>query len=348
MDYTLQQLADLLGARLAGDPSFRVDGVAELESAGPRDLTFAADRRLLERVRAGTAGAVVVGQDFPGLEGVNLLHVDHPRRAFVQAVEQMVQPPREQGISPAAVIDPEAVLADGVAVGPCAVIGAGARIGAGTRIGAGAYVGPGVTVGEAGVIGPNVSLLHGVVLGDRVTVHAGSVIGGDGFGYLWWEDHHHKVPQVGTVEIGDDVEIGCNCCIDRATLGATRIGRGSKLDNLVHIAHNNRIGEDVVIAGQSGTAGSVTLGDRAVLAGQVGVVDHVTVGRGVVVGGDSVVTKDVPDGERVMGYPARPMRRAKRELAVVSRLPELLQQVREQGRALEALARRLQELEGDG
>jgi len=203
-----------------------------------------------------------------------------------------------------------------------------------------------VEIGADCLIETNVSLLPGVHVGDRVILHANCVIGGDGFGYAWLGDHHHKVPQLGTVEIEDDVEIGCGACVDRATLGVTRIGRGSKLDNLVHIAHNCELGEHVVLAGQVGMAGSVTIGKGTVAGGHAAFADHIVVGDGVQVAGKSGVTKNVPDGEKVAGFPARPVRQEWREQAAVSKLPDILKQVKAMQKELDALRQKMDALEG--
>ena len=233
------------------------------------------------------------------------------------------------GRHPSAVISPEASLAPDVIVGECAVVRPRARIGQGTVIESGAHIGAGVSIGEQCVIGPNVILTGGAQIGNRVIVHGGSVIGDDGFGYVWAEGRHVKIPQLGDVRIEDDVEIGSNVCVDRGMLGSTLISRGTKIDNLVQIGHNDMIGEDVIITGQVGLSGSVTVGDRAMFAGQSGVVDHVTIGHDARVGAASPVIKDVKPGERVWGFPARPEARVKRELGGLAQLPRLLKQLRE-------------------
>jgi UDP-3-O-[3-hydroxymyristoyl] glucosamine N-acyltransferase len=202
-----------------------------------------------------------------------------------------------------------------------------------------------VSIGADCRIGPNVSLMPGVSLADRCTLHAGVTVGGDGFGFVWAGDHHHKVPQLGTVVIEDDVEIGCNSCVDRATFGVTRIGRGTKIDNLVQVAHNADIGEHCILVAQAGLAGSVTLGRGAMLSGQVAVTDHVSVGAGARIGGQSGVTGDVAAGETLFGTPARPLKRTLREQAALGRLPDLLKTVERQEAAIEALTARLAALE---
>lgn len=337
MNITLEKLAQMIDAELQGDGALSVSGVNSLELAGPAEVTYAEESRYVDQVQSSSATAVVVPVDFPQQEGLNLLRVAKPKIAFLKATEWFHPAPPLEGIHPDASVHEDADVAREVTIGPCAVISAGARIGRGCIIQPGAYIGPGVVVGDDCSVEANAVLLEGVQLGDRVIIHAGATLGGDGFGYVWIEDHHHKVPQVGRVIIEDDVEIGCNSCVDRATFGVTRIRRGSKIDNQVHIAHNNDIGEDVIMTGQVGIAGSVTVGNRAIFAGQSGVVDHVTIGEGAVIGAASPVTHDVDAGEMVWGFPSKPMARAKRELASLSRLPDLLKRVRKQERELSEL-----------
>ena len=346
MKFSLGEICESIGARLEGDPELVIEGVSSLQDAGPTRLCFAEKRQYHKQVSEGSAGGIIVGEDFPELPGYNLLRVDNPRHAFILATEMFLEYTRLEGMHPASSVDSSAKLGDQVAVGACATISAGASIGDLTTIQAGAHVGPGVVIGRECLIEANAVLLEGVTLGDRVVIHAGAVIGGEGFGFVWMKDHHHKVPQIGTVTIEDDVEIGCNSCIDRATLGATRIGRGTKIDNLVQIGHNNQVGEDVIICGMAGIAGSTVIGNRATVGGGVGMSDHSRLGEGVMVAGGSAVTGSIPPGEVVFGYPARPIRRATREMASISRLPELLKEFDAQKQEVERLKARIEELEG--
>jgi len=344
-ELTLGAIAAAIGAVLEGEGGVRVSAMAALEDAGPETLCYAASPRLLEQVRNCAADGFIVGDDFPVLPGRNLLRLADPKLGFVRALELFRPDRRPEGVHPTAVVATDVTLGEGVEIGPCAVIEAGAVIGSATRIRAGAYVGPGARVGRDCDIGINAVLLDGTVVGDRCILHPGVVLGGDGYGYQWTGDHHHKIPQLGCVVLEDDVELGGNTCIDRATLGETRIGRGSKFDNLVHIAHNNRIGEHVLLTGQVGVAGSSRIGDRVVAGGQAGIADHVIVGAGVQIGAQAGVIGDIEDGARVWGTPARPMQRALREQAALGRLPETLRDLARQRKELEALHERIARLE---
>ncbi|WP_295388870.1 UDP-3-O-(3-hydroxymyristoyl)glucosamine N-acyltransferase [uncultured Thiodictyon sp.] len=324
-------------------PEFR--GVNTLQLAGDTDLCFADGADQIPAVQHSGAAAVLVHDSFPVVSGPLLIRVAEPRASFFLLAESFRPTSEVQGIHPSAVIDPGAVLGEGVAVGACAVLADGVRVGARCTIGPGVYLGPGVTLGADSVIEANAALHRDTSVGKRCIVHSGTVIGGDGFGFHWDGHAHRKVPQLGRVVIEDDVDIGCNCCVDRATLGETRIGRGAKIDNLVQIAHNTDIGAHVIMAGQSGVAGSSRVGEGAVIGGQVAVSDHVAVGAGARLGGQSGVTKDVPPGAAMFGTPARPVKDTLRELAALAQLPGLLKAFKRQQQELDALRERCAELE---
>ncbi|WP_020508191.1 UDP-3-O-(3-hydroxymyristoyl)glucosamine N-acyltransferase [Lamprocystis purpurea] len=324
----------------------QIRGVNTLEMAGQTDLCFAEGLEQAQAVQGSRAAAVLVHDSFPAVTGPALIRVAEPRASFFLLAESFLPVSEVQGIHPSAVIDRSAVLGAGAAVGACAVIAAGVRLGERCTIGPGVYLGPGVIIGADSVIEANATVHRDSRLGERCTVHSGSVIGGDGFGFQWDGEGHRKVPQLGRVLIEDDVDIGCNCCVDRATLGETRIRRGTKIDNLVQIAHNTDIGAHVILVSQAGVAGSSTIGTGAVIAGQVAVSDHVKVGAGARIGGQSGVTKDVPAGAAVFGTPARPMKETLRELASLRQLPELLKQFKRQQQDLDTLRQRLDDLEG--
>lgn len=343
MQLTLKDIRRKLGGDIEGNGDVTVAGVADLEGAGADLICFAESAKLVEKVRESEAGAFIVGPDFPHLEDRNLLRIDNPRFAFIRLMRFFERKPATiAGIHPSAVIATYGVeLGRDVSVAEHVVIRGNTRIGRGTQIESGTHIGEGVKIGERCHIGPNVVLNHDIVIGDRVTIQACSVIGGDGFGYIWADNAHMKIPQLGTVWIDDDVEIGCNVCVDRATFGTTRIRRGTKIDNLVQIGHNNDIGEHCIIISQVGLSGSVTLGRRVTLAGQVGVADHLRIGDGAIVGAASGVSKDIKPKEIVWGLPAQARKKTLKELASLARLPDLMRQLKEFSARLTRLERRL-------
>jgi UDP-3-O-[3-hydroxymyristoyl] glucosamine N-acyltransferase len=323
-------LAEYLQAELRGDPSLWLSGVAGPEDAAPEDLIYVDAPKHLARAQASAARCALVREGVK-LEGKALLIVPEPKLAFAKAAAWINElSPIATGIHPTAMIDPSAQLSAGVSVGPCAVIEAGARIGADSEIGAFCFVGSGVSIGERCRLFPRVTLYSGARLGQRVIVHSGAVIGGDGFGYVYGDGQHWKFPQVGSVEIGDDAEIGSNSTIARGSLGKTQIGRGVKIDNLVHIAHNVRIGDHTVIAAQTGISGSCEIGRHVLMGGQVGLGDHCTVEDEAILGGQAGILngKTIRAKEMVWGTPARSLERFKRQYAYSARLPELAARVR--------------------
>jgi len=338
--FTLGRIAEALGATLEGDPARVIRGVAPLDSAGPEDVSFLVNARYSRAAVQSAAGAVVVGREVEGLPQA-LLRVESPQTALI-ALLRLFHPaqPAAAGIHATAVVAGSARVDPTAFVGACAVVEPDARVGARSRVGALCFVGEGAVLGDDVVLHPRVVVKEGVVIGDRVIVHAGTVLGADGFGYAFDGTGHRKIPQVGGLRIEEDVEIGANSTIDRATLGETRIRRGSKIDNLVHVGHNCDVGEDVILVAQVGVSGSCTIGSRAVLAGQVGVADHVTIGAGAVVLAKSGVPNDVPAGEVWSGTPSRPAGETRRIWAAEARLPDLLRRFR-------ALEKRVRELEGE-
>lgn len=326
---TLRELAGAIHARLEGDPDVSVSGVAPLEHAGPSDLAFLANPRYEESARRSGAAALIVGEAFHG-NGGNLLRVANPYLAYARAVELLLpEPPLEPGVDSTAIVHPAAQVAEDAAIGPLAVIGAGAVIGNRVRVGAACVVDPGVEVGEGSQLFPRVTLHTGTRIGQRCVVQSGSVLGSDGFGYAT-DDRgvHHKVPQRGGLSIGDDVEIGANVTIDRGSAADTVIGAGTKIDNLVHIAHNVSIGQNAFIVAQVGVAGSTTIGDHAVIAGQAGIVGHAKIGDRARLGAQAGVIGDVPADAEYSGYPARSHREQMRAYALFARLPELFERLK--------------------
>lgn len=327
--YTARALQAQLGGTLSGDPDVTLVGVNGLEYARSGEVTFAKSPTYAPQAQQSRASLILVPLDFPAIEGRTLLRVENPRLAFLKALA-LLQPTAtsKTGVHRQAVVAPDAVLGEGVTIRECAVIRSRARIGRETIIESGVHVGESVSIGERCFIGPNVVIMRDCQIGNRVIIHGGTVIGADGFGYVWAEGRYLKIPQLGNVVIEDDVELGANVCVDRATFGSTSIKRGTKIDNLVQIAHNDVIGEDVTMSGQAGLAGSVKVGNRVIFGGQVGVADHITIGDDARLGAGSGVIKDVRPGETVWGFPARPIKRVKEELAALALLPELLEQRR--------------------
>jgi len=339
--FTLGELAATLGATLEGDPGRRVTGVASLDAAGPEQISFLIDARYRPAAETSRAGALLVSEGVSGLPGP-LLRTRTPQQAMIALLTLFhpeAAPPR--GIDASAIVAREAHVDPSASIGALAVIGAGAVIGPHVRVHPLVYVGPGVEVGEGSVLHARVVLCEGVRLGSRVVVQAGAVIGGDGFGYVFDNGGHRKIPQVGTVMIEDDVDIGANTTIDRAMLGRTIIRRGTKIDNLVQVGHNVEIGEHSIIVAQVGISGSCRLGRGVIAAGQVGFADHLTIGDGAVLGAQAGVAEDVPAGERRLGTPAVPMLQAKRLFASQKHLPDMSRRLRAAERRLEKLESRL-------
>jgi UDP-3-O-[3-hydroxymyristoyl] glucosamine N-acyltransferase len=330
MKRSLQQIAEAVRARLIGNGLHQVSGVASIDSASPDDLVFVEDEKHLAAALKSRAGAVIAGEFAAGVACDRpLLISDHPKLAFTRAAGalrgEFDAPPSADCVHASAVIHSSVVLGPGVYVEQRAVISEGVSLGDGTRIGAGSAIGAGVKIGRGCEIYPNVTIYPGTTLGDRVIVHAGAVLGSDGFGYVRDRKtgHYEKFPQVGRLVIENDVEIGANTTVDRGALDETRIRRGAKIDNLVHIGHNCQIGEDVVIAAQTGLSGSIVIENGAVLGGQVGIGEHATIGEGVMIGGQGgVLPNKVLRGKGVAfwGTPAQPVRQYLKQLATLSRL----------------------------
>lgn len=340
MQKTVGEIAVLIGGRVMGDPTMVMTGVASLASAGPGDIAFIETDQQMEQAMASSAGCLVVPTTI-GAGAKTLIQVNHPKLAFAQIIK-IFHPPLgpAPGIHPSAVIGQGVQLGEGISIGPYAVIEANVRVGSGSAVGAGVYVGENCVIGEECILHPHVTLYPNVSLGARVIVHAGTVLGSDGFGYVNVDGVYHKFPQIGRLIIEDDVEIGSNVSIDRGTLDATIIKRGTKIDNLTQIAHNVFIGEHCVLAAQVGVAGSSRVERRAVIGGQVGIGDHATIGEGAVMGGQAGILpgKRIHPGQFVWGTPARPMSEFKIQYGSLTRLPRLRAE-------LEALRQRIAELE---
>ncbi len=336
MTTTVRQLAEWVSGEVVGDGDVPIRAARPLSEAGPGDITFVEGERNLPSWHASAASAAVVPTSVP-LNGRPLIRVADPLTAFATIVLQLrgLRTAESAGtIDPTAHVHPTARVGPDTTVGPFAVIGEGAVLGARCQVYPGAYVGRSCRLGDDVVLHPHVVLYDECVLGNRVTVHANTVIGADGFGYRTQNGQHVKVPQLGRVEVGDDVEIGACTTIDRGTFGPTRIGAGTKIDNLVMIAHNCQVGRHNLLVSQAGIAGSCTTGDYVVMAGQAGVADHLTVGDRAVIGAQAGVVKDIPADVRVIGSPARPQKESWRFMLSVEKLPDLIRDVRRLKRAL--------------
>lgn len=337
--FTVSELAEHVGGRVTGDGSVVIRSVASLETAGENEIAYVEDEKHFTAASASKASCVIIPA---GAEVTTscAIEVKRPKLAFA-LIAKLLHPGirREPSIHSSAVIADNANVALTAYVGPHVYVGEGASIGAGTRVEAGAVVGDNVTIGSDCVLYPNVVLYDGVTLGDRVVLHAGVCIGSDGFGYVRDDMGYHKFPQIGTVVIEDDVELGAYTCVDRAALGRTRVGRGTKLDNLVHVGHNCDIGERVVIAAQTGISGSVIIENDCVIGGQVGFGDHIRVLSGAIIGSKAGVLpgKIVRPGVW-WGVPVQPLDEYKRRNALIGRLPRMREEIKE-------LRKRLEELE---
>ena len=342
----VDQIASHLNSVCEGACDGEITGAATLESAGPREIAFVGNRKALLQASKSRAGCLLVSDEFPA--GRTLIRASDPRASFAIVIGLLYPPaPVTPGVHPTAVIDPSATIASTAAIGPHATIGAGVHIGERTSIGAGCTIGVGVRIGADCLLHSRVSLYDNVSVGDRAVLHSGCVLGADGFGFVRGPDGYQKFPQIGRVEIGNDVEIGANSCVDRAALGVTRIGDGVKLDNLVHIGHNCSIGRHVVIAAQTGLSGGVVVEDYAVIGGQVGIGDKARIESGAVLGSGCglLTSKIVRKGQVVWGTPARPLKDHLEQLANLARLPELRKEVAEIEKRLDRKPNPLDNLE---
>jgi len=331
MTRTAGELADYLGVRLEGDPKAEISGVASPERAGRTDLIYVDSRKHLDRAAKSKASCMVVA---PGLriEGKTSLEADNPKFAFVKSAEWLLPKVEvEAKVHGTAILGANVAIGANVSIGPYVVIEDDVAIGAETKIDAFCFFGRGARVGQRCWLHPRVTLYAGARIGDRVELHAGAVIGGDGFGYVFGEGRHWKFPQMGSVEVGSDAEIGCNTTVDRGSLGETRIGQGVKIDNLVQVAHNVEIGDHSVLAAQVGISGSSVLGEYVTAGGQAGLADHCVIEDGATVGAQAGVLpgKRIRAGETVWGTPARKLEKFKQQYARLSHLQDLAERLRE-------------------
>lgn len=327
--YTLAEIAKWVGGLVRGDASVRISGVSGIEEAAPSQITWLAHEKYIPQLRASRAGAAVVPEQF-GETPMPALLTENPAVAIAEILGRFAPPiPRPAvGVHPTAIVASSARIGRDVAIGPHAVVGEKARIGDRTVLHANVFVGERTELGRDCELWPGVMVRERCTLGDRVIVHPNTSIGADGYGYQFLDGRHAKIPQIGTVEIEDDVEIGANCCIDRAKFGVTRIGAGTKIDNLVQVAHNVQTGSHCLIVAQCGIGGSARLGTGVVLGGKAGLREHVVIGDGAQIGGMTGISKDVPAGRRMFGIPAVEYDQFVQERSKLRRLPKLADQVK--------------------
>ena len=347
MGIKAQDLATLLGATCEGDGNVELEGISGIREAVAGELTFIAHHKYIDEIKTTKASCIIAPLDL-ACEFPCIIRVAQPRIALVKAIGVLTPQERlteslKAGVNPRAFIGQDVVLGDNVHVGPFAIIEDDVHIGANTIVYPGTYIGPRSRIGTDCKFYPNVTIREEVIIGDRVIVHSGTVIGGDGFGYTKVEDIHYKIPQRGIVQVDDDVEIGSNVSVDRATFGKTWIKKGTKIDNLVQIAHNVIIGENCILVAEVGIAGSTELGNNVTLAGQVGVNGHIKIGDNSVVVGRGAVTKSLAGGEVYSGAPARPLKEDFRIIANINRLPELAKRLQEMEKKYEELSKLLLE-----
>lgn len=337
-EFTLQALCNKIHGELHGRGEILIHGAAKIDSAGEGEITFLANPRYKPYLSQTKASAVIVDKKTEVESDIAYIRVDDVYFRFLQ-IFVLFNPPRQtlaRGIHPTAVISSSSKIGKDVSLGANVVIGDHCRIGDRSKLYPGVVIMDQVEIGEDCILYPLVSVREDCRIGNRVIIHNGTVIGSDGFGFAPFEGRFHKIPQVGRVVIEDDVEIGANCTVDRATMGETIIRKGAKLDNLIQIAHNVEVGESTVMAAQAGISGSTKIGHHVMIGGQVGTVGHITIGDYAQIGAQSGVPKSVPEKEVVFGYPARPIMRTKRIEAVINQLPELVKRVSQLERELAA------------
>jgi UDP-3-O-[3-hydroxymyristoyl] glucosamine N-acyltransferase len=339
MRKTLWEIAKLVGGKLEGSPQIVVSGLAGIENATPYDITFLDSPRKVSELSRTRAAAIVITDSLGVKATIPAIYVPNADQAFAKLAMVVQQerdniPPR---VHPNAVVNPKAKLGKLVSIGACTVIEEGAQVGDNVVIGPLCYIGRDTQIGANTRIYSNVAIRDRCIVGERCVIHSGAVIGADGFGFQRIEDHYEKIPQVGSVLIEDDVEIGANTTIDRARLDQTIVGAGTKIDNLVMIGHSVQIGKNCILVGQVGIAGSSVIGDNCILAGQVGVIDHVTITDGVVITAQTGVSKNIPEPGIYSGSPVGPQMKTLREWAAIRKLPELLKEVSELRRKVASL-----------
>jgi len=327
MTLTTAEIAKLLAGEVLGDANATLTGFANADSAKPGDLTFAETEEFFLAAENSAATAIIAGKNSSSAKKT-VIRVDNPRLAFAKALAVFFPEPKFiAGIHPSAAIAASAQIDPTAHIGPHCTVGERVQVGANVVLQAGNFIGDDAVIGDETNLFSNVTIYPRTQIGKRVRIHAGAVIGSDGFGYVFDSGFHRKVPQVGNVVIGDDVEIGSNTSVDRGALGSTIIGKGTKIDNLVQVGHNVELGEYCILCAQVGIAGSAKLGKYTVLAGQVGIAGHLKIGNQVTIGSKSGVMHNIPDGEKWLGIPAQPDKQAKRIMIAMQRLPDLFKKI---------------------
>ncbi|MEJ2471157.1 MAG: UDP-3-O-(3-hydroxymyristoyl)glucosamine N-acyltransferase [Desulfuromonadales bacterium] len=341
---SLAILAELVGGSVSGDPSLTVSGVAPLDTAGPEQISFLTNPKYQGKLEQCRAAAIIVHPSLAGCLDRPLLLVDNPYLAFAKVLAYFEAPTSPaEGILPGAHVHPTARIADQVTIAAGCVVAAGARIGRGTRLQPNVVVGENAAIGEDCLLHANVTVREECLIGNRVILQPGAVIGADGFGFAPDGDRYYKIPQVGRVVIEDDVEVGACSCIDRGTLGDTRIGRGSKIDNLVQIAHNVQIGENTILVSQVGISGSTMIGRHCTFGGQSATTGHVKIGDNVTLAARGGITSDVADGQVLAGLPAMPHRHWLKATMTMTHLPDMRRQLKQLRSQVDALLAKLAE-----
>ncbi|MCX5696015.1 MAG: UDP-3-O-(3-hydroxymyristoyl)glucosamine N-acyltransferase [Candidatus Omnitrophica bacterium] len=345
MRKTLKEIAQAIEGEIAGDANIVITGISGIKEAASGDITFLSNPKYVPLLKSTVASAIIVSKDTQVPASKSVIRVANPSLAFAKVIsfmapEDLTHP---KGIHSSVILAKSARLGKNVNIGPYTVVEDGAQIGDNAVIYPGCFIGNGSKIGSSVLIYANVSVRERVIIGNRVTIHSGTVVGSDGFGFVTVDGIHHKIPQVGSVEIGDDVEIGANVTIDRARFDKTVIGRGTKIDNLVQIAHNVVIGENCLIVAQVGISGSTVIGNNVVLAGQAGLVGHITVGDGAIVTAQSGVSKSIPAGAMFSGYPARPFLENQKAHAYVHNLPKMFDLLKELKKKIEDFETKLKD-----
>lgn len=343
---TVKEIGEIIDGRIIGDDTIVITGISGIKEAREGDLCFLANRKYLSLLKSTKASAVIVSPEVSNTANAALIQVENPSLAFARIMSAVGPEPVvfSPGIHPTAVIGKNVSLGKDVCIQPYAILEENARIGDRTVIGSGDYIGSYVVIGADCLIYPHVTVRERVKIGDRVIIHPGTVIGKDGFGFATVRGVHHKIPQIGTVEIGNDVEIGSNVTIDRARFDKTYIGNGVKIDNLVQIAHNVNIGDNSIVVAQVGISGSTTIGRNVIIAGQAGIIGHIVIGDNAIIGGKAGVTKDIPANTHVTGFPAREKWEDMRFRAYQRKQPMLMERVKELEEKIADIERKLKDL----